>query len=290
MSEDDKYPGDSGRRRFVKGVVGSATLATVGATSAGAINPMTSQTGVGGGATTFVGIERIAGPAPRGMPMIPVRIDEEGDLLGYWPEEEETQEAGRTVTIAEEELGGQLYSSEWFQYCGVETYPGIRPGVDQDNYFRYAEGSPYEWQQNDVEPGDVANVEDFADYESWSNEIGEEENGKPATVTWRSQGASDEQTMPVQVLRIPEGRFQQMKDRSGISEWLDAASPEGDTFIAWLNKCTHFCCVPGFKSLEDSASFGAKNQVYCQCHQSVYDPFSPIERQFTAFPRPEGEE
>jgi Rieske Fe-S protein len=284
---DDKYPDDSGRRRFVKGVVGSATLATVGATSASAINPMTSSSGVGGGATTFVGIENTDGPAPRGMPMIPVRIDDAGDLMGYWPEEKEAQEAGRTVTIAEEGLGGQTYSSEWFQYCGVETYPGVRPGVDQDNYFRYAGGSPYEWQQNDVEAGDKVNVADFADYETWSNDIGEEENGKPATVTWRSQGVSDEQTMPIQVLRIPPERFQRMRDQSEMATWLDAATPEGDTFVAWLNKCTHFCCVPGFKSLEGSASFGAENEVYCQCHQSVYDPFSPAERQYTAFPRPE---
>jgi Rieske Fe-S protein len=283
---DDKYPDESGRRRFVKGVVGSATLATVGATSASAINPMTSSAGVGGGATTFVGIENTAGPAPRGMPMIPVRI-EGGELKGYWPEESETQEAGRTVTVAEESLGGQNYSSEWFQYCGVETYPGVRPGADQDNFFRYGPDPPYGWQQEEVEPGDRVKVEDFADYESWSNDIGEKENGKPATVVWRSQGVPDAETMPAQLLRIPENRFERMKNQSGMGSWLDAASPEGDTFIAWLNKCTHFCCVPGFKSLEGSASFGAENKVYCQCHQSVYDPSSPTEVQYTAFPRPE---
>ena len=283
---DDKYPEESGRRRFVKGVVGSATLATVGATSASAINPMTSATGVGGGATTFVGIENTAGPAPRGMPMIPVRI-ENGELKGYWPEEKETQEAGRTVTVAEEDLGGQTYSSEWFQYCGVETYPGIRPGADQDNVFRYASGPPYEWQQEEVEPGDTVKVSDFADYEDWNNDIGEEQNGKPATVTWRSQDVSDSDTLPVQLLRIPDAVFEKRKAESGMSSWLEAASPDGDTFIAWLNKCTHFCCVPGFKSLEGSGRFGASNKVYCQCHQSVYDPFSPAEVQYTAFPRPE---
>jgi len=288
MSEDDKYPEESGRRRFVKGVVGSAALSSVGATTAGTINPMTSATGAGGGATTFVGIQNVDGPAPRGMPMIPVRVDDNGDLQGYWPEEEERQEGGRTITVAEEELGGQLYSSRWFQYCGVETYPGVRPGADQDNYFRYAEGPPYTWQQEEVSAGDKASVEDFADYETWNNDIGTTANGKPATVTWRSQGASDEQTMPVQVLRIPPDRFQQIKNRlpDSMSSWLDAATPSGDTFIAWLNKCTHFCCVPGFKSLTGSANFGAEDEVYCQCHQSVYDPFSPTEKQFTAFPRP----
>ena len=286
---DDKYPGESGRRRFVKGVVGSAALSTVGATSAGAINPITSSTGIGGGATTFVGIENTDGPAPRGMPMIPVRIDEAGDLKGFFPEASEVDEGGQTVQVARKDMGGQTYSSEWFQYCGVETYPGIQPGSDQDNYFRYASEPPYEWQQNDVEAGDKVNVSEFSDYETWSNDIGEKPNGKPAIVTWRSQDVPDGKTMPVQVLRIPQERFQEMKDQSGMAGWLDAATPDGDTFIAWLNKCTHFCCVPGFKSLSGSASFGAENEVYCQCHQSVYDPFSPAERQYTAFPRPEPE-
>jgi Rieske Fe-S protein len=286
MAEDDKYPGESGRRRFVKGVVGSAALSSVGATTAGAINPMTSATGVGGGATTFVGIQNTDGPAPRGMPMIPVRVDDAGELRGYWPEEEEVQEGGRTVTIAEEELGGQLYSSQWFQYCGVETYPGVRPGADQDNYFRYAEGSPYTWQQEDVSAGDTVNISDFDDYETWGNDIGKSGLGKPATVTWRSQGASDEQTMPVQVLRVPPDDVQRMKNNAsgGMVDWIEAAMEEN--FIAWLNKCTHFCCVPGFKSLSGSANFGAEDRVYCQCHQSVYNPYSPIEKQFTAFPRP----
>jgi nitrite reductase/ring-hydroxylating ferredoxin subunit len=57
-----------------------------------------------------------------------------------------------------------------------------------------------------------------------------------------------------------------------------------DGFIAWLNKCTHFCCSPGFKS-DGGARFDAADEVYCQCHQSVYDPFSPVELSFVAFPR-----
>jgi len=288
MSTDDKYPEESGRRRFVKGVVGSATLSTVGATSAGAINPMTSTSGVGGGFTTFVGIENTDGPAPRGMPMIPVEIDEDDFLKGTWPDVKEVQEGGRTVTIAEQQLGGQTYSSEWFQYCGVETYAGVRPEADQDTYFRYASDPFYEWQSNEAEAGEKVPVSDFADYATWSNDIGERANGKPAVVTWRSQDVPDEQTMVVQILRMPEGRYQEMRDRvsGAMRDWLDAATPEDDTFIAWLNKCTHFCCVPQFKGLAGSANFGAENQVYCQCHQSVYDPYSPTETSFTAFPRP----
>ena len=38
-----------------------------------------------------------------------------------------------------------------------------------------------------------------------------------------------------------------------------------------------------------SANFGAENDVYCQCHQSIYDPFSIVKKSFVALPRPEKE-
>jgi Rieske Fe-S protein len=93
--------------------------------------------------------------------------------------------------------------------------------------------------------------------------------------------------MVVQVLRST--RIQDLRENppEGVdAEFVRAATTE-EGFIAWLNKCTHFCCVPGFKSIAGSASFGAENRVYCQCHQSVYDPFSPVQTSFVALPRPE---
>jgi Rieske Fe-S protein len=69
-------------------------------------------------------------------------------------------------------------------------------------------------------------------------------------------------------------------------QWLRASTTE-EGFVAWLDKCTHFCCVPAFKAYPDSAKFGGENVVYCQCHQSLYDPFSIIRSQFVALPRPE---
>ncbi|HMB50696.1 MAG TPA: ubiquinol-cytochrome c reductase iron-sulfur subunit, partial [Natronoarchaeum rubrum] len=35
-----------------------------------------------------------------------------------------------------------------------------------------------------------------------------------------------------------------------------------------------------------SAGYGAENLSYCNCHQSVYDPFTVIQQQFVALPRP----
>ena len=47
--------------------------------------------------------------------------------------------------------GGITCFSEWFRYYGVQTYPGVGPDADQDNFFRDTASSPCEWQQEEVE-------------------------------------------------------------------------------------------------------------------------------------------
>ena len=278
--EDDKYPESTGRRRFVKGVVGSASLAGVGTAAAAGINSATAPSGAGGGTTQYMAMENTAGPAPRGMPQIPIEIDSEGYLKGVWPEVKTETQQGREIKIAETEMGGVTYSSEWFQYCGVQTYPGVRPDADQDNYFRYIDNSKFDWQNEEVEGGDKIHVDDFDDYETWGNGIGQDGLGKPAQGTWRSQDVPPSGTMPIQVIRSE--RVEQMAQQN---DWLAASTEEG--FIANLNKCTHFCCVPTFKGLAGSATANAQDQIYCQCHQSAYDPFNIVQKSFVALPRPE---
>jgi Rieske Fe-S protein len=281
---DDKYPEESGRRRFVKGVVGSAALAGVGTASAAAINSATEPSGAGGGIIQYFGVENIAGPAPRAMPQIPVEIDDEGYLRGVWPEVQTVTEGGQEIQVAETQIGGVIYSSEWFQYCGVQTYPGVRPDADQDNYFRYSQSPPYEWQQEEVDAGDQVHVDDFSDYATWGNEVGADGLGKPAMATWRSQDVPASGTMPVQIVRST--RIEELVDQG--DQWLQASTEQA--FMANLNKCTHFCCVPAFKANPGSAKFGGENAIYCQCHQSVYDPFSIIRESFVALPRPEADD
>ncbi|MFC4357404.1 ubiquinol-cytochrome c reductase iron-sulfur subunit [Halobium salinum] len=294
---DDKYPAESGRRRFVKGVVGGSALAGVGATGTAAMNSITMSTGQGGGTTRAMAIENTAGPAPRGMPMIPIEIESNGDLRGVFPEWEEITEGGLTSQIArvEDFKGtGKQYSAEWFQYCGVQSYQGLSPDYEGDNLFRADSGTAYDWQSDAVSEGDPLNVSMFDDYGSYDTGIGAGGLGKPATGTWRSQDT--ESTMPIQVIRSPHIEElaqtgsttvlgQTFEATGDIQSWIQAACPQG--FIAWLNKCTHFCCVPGWKQLAGSATFNAENAVYCQCHQSVYQPFSVTETLFTALPRPQ---
>ena len=279
---EDRYPAESGRRRFVKGVVGASALGATGITTAVATDLTTTSSGAGGGTIQYYGIENTDGPAPRALPQIPVEITDSGELKGVWPEVETRTVDNEEIKVAEMQLGGTTYSSEWFQYCGVQTYPGIRPDADQNNFFRSAPQPSYEWQ-SDLSPGDKLTVDMFDDWETWGNDVGTAGIGKPASATWRSQDLSPQETVPVQVLRSTRIKdLAQNADDPAVREWLQASTSQG--FIAWLNKCTHFCCVPGFKA---TASFGAANSVYCPCHQSVYSPFSIVRRQFTSLPRPE---
>jgi nitrite reductase/ring-hydroxylating ferredoxin subunit len=216
------------------------------------------------------------------MPIIPIEIND-GELSGLWPEYDPDQ----GVAIAPDFGGSGIdYSSAWFQYCGIQTAEGIQPQAEQDNKFRNNQGS-FDWQ-GEFDQGTPLSVDMFDDYEEWGNGIGTPGIGKPASATWRSEG--DVQGITVQVIRSVE--VEKMANGEGeygdlpgnIQSFISEATQDG--FIAWLNKCTHFCCVPGFKTQEGSANFGGENAIYCQCHQSVYDPFSPVQKQFVALPRP----
>jgi Rieske Fe-S protein len=278
MSADDKYPEDSGRRRFVKGVVGGSALAGVGALGTVTVNSATASPGAGGGSTQAWAIENTGGPAPRGMPQIPIEIDSEGYIKGVWPEVKTVTQGGRQIQVAEMDMGGSTYSSEWFQYCGVEGYAGIQPSYESENYFRSGSAPPYDWQSQSKEEGDRFHVDDFSDYKEWGNGIGQAGTGKPASGRWRSEDASD--VIPIQLIRSTR-----IEEAAKDDEWLQASTSEG--FIAWLNKCTHFCCVPGYKQSADAGRFGNPNNVYCQCHQSTYDPFNLVQTLFISRPRPD---
>ena len=277
MSKSDKYPAESGRRRFVKGVVGGAALAGVGATGSATVNALTTAGGIGGGATIATTIAHTGGPAPRGLPQIPLRITDDGYIEGIWPETTTVTQDGQEIEVAQEELGGRTYSGEWFQYCGVESQENVDPSFESDNLFRAAPGS-YEWQDETYDAGDRIRADDFDDYDEWGNGLGNDGVGKPAAVTWRSEDADA-------VLNAVVIRSEQIEQAAEEDEWIEASTDRG--FLAYLNVCTHFCCIPGYKQLEEAARYNAEDGSYCVCHQSVYDPFTLEESLFIARPRPD---
>ena len=281
MSEDDKYPPESGRRRFVKGVVGGGALAGVGATGAVSVNTLTTASGAGGGTVKARVVENTGGPAPRGMPQIPIEIDADGFIKGIWPEitTEKTQGVEYEIAKTEDFKGsGVAYSQEWFQYCGLESNNALTPSYESDNYFVATEGPDYAWQQEAKSEGDRFNISDFDDYTQWENGIGKGGLGKPAQAKWRS--ADSENLMPVAIMRSDA-----IKEAAKDDPWLQASTDQG--VMAYLNKCTHFCCVTGYKTLSGSANYDAEDKIYCQCHQSVYDPFSIVSSIYVGRPRPD---
>ncbi|MBP1922356.1 Rieske Fe-S protein [Halorubrum alkaliphilum] len=277
MSMSDKYPAESGRRRFVKGVVGGATLAGVGAMGSATVNSLTTAGGVGGGQTVAMTIEHTGGPAPRGLPQIPVRVDDDGFIQGIWPEVQTIEDEGFEIEVAREELGGRTYAGEWFQYCGIESQENVRPNFESDNIFRANPGT-YDWQDETYDAGDRIHIDDFEDYDSWGNNVGNDGVGKPASATWRSEDADAD-------LNAVVIRSERIEEAAEDDEWLAASTDQG--FMAYLNVCTHFCCIPGYKELEESARYSAEDGAYCVCHQSTYDPFTLEEALFIARPRPE---
>lgn len=282
MSDDigDKYPAASSRRRFVRGVVGSAALAGVGTATSTVVDSLTSRPGIGGGATVYRGAERVGGPAPRGLPQVPVEVDGEGYLKGIWPETRTVEVEGREVVVAEMELAGQTYTSRWYQYCGIQSTPGIEPAADRDNTLHYTRSSNYDWQNEETQGGQPLHISEFQDYETWAEPIGQGGLGKPAQARWRSEDEDARDVIPIQVIRSPL-----VEEMAQDDEWLAASTDQG--FIAYLNKCTHFCCVPGWKTYRDSPQYDAEDLIYCQCHQSRFDPFSIVTQTFFAFPLPE---
>jgi Rieske Fe-S protein len=279
-TNEDKYPVESDRRRFVKGVVGAAAVAGIGSTGAAAINTATPPAGSGGGITQFMGIERTGGPAPRGMPQIPIEIGDDGTISGYWPEVREEEIDGQTITLAEEEIAGITYTADWFQYCGIQTSPAILPAADHNNDFLSSETTQYEWQNEELEAGEPLTLEHFDDYEEWGNEIGSDGIGKPAAATWRSDELDSGDQLNVLVIRSP-----QIEELAEEDEWLAETTDQG--VFAILNVCTHFCCIPGYKVSETAERIGAGDGIFCQCHQSIYDPFEIFQQQFVALPRPD---
>ncbi|ACM57886.1 Rieske 2Fe-2S domain-containing protein [Halorubrum lacusprofundi] len=280
MSQSDKYPAESGRRRFVKGVVGGAALSGVGAMGSATVNTLTTSGGVGGGSTIAMTIEKTGGPAPRGLPQVPVEVTDDGYIRGIWPETQTITQEGQEIQVAQEQLGGKTYTGAWYQYCGVESQENIEPDYEaEDNLFRAAPGK-YDWMDEVYDEGERIHIDDFDDYDEWGNGIGDDGVGKPASVTWRSQNA--ETALNVNVIR--SSRIEEAVENSG-DEWLEASTDQG--FVAYLNVCTHFCCIPDYKVLEESARYDAANGVYCVCHQSVYNPFTLEEALFIARPRPD---
>lgn len=243
-------PGGMSRRSFVKTALGAATVGAVGATGAGLVVPLSTAGGLKIRRFPFLGARKIGGPAPQGIPLIPLTINKEGFIEGV-PE------------LGAFEGSKEPHSLEWYKYCAHEAAPGLRPEFTQDNVMRYfnnpvkvaaaeSQGIPI-WYKNKLDR--KMRADDFA----------EVDQGAPCR--WRSEGQEQNNIITGIVIRVRKDDV-----KGSVPEGFIASTEDDRHFIGFCSFCAHFCCVPGYQESEIPLQKGLFDKIYCTCHDSVYDP------------------
>jgi Rieske Fe-S protein len=237
MADDDST---FSRRAFVKGC---AVAGAAGAGIAGGLSmakPLSIQGATRRVDVNYLAAKKVGGPAPRGIPILPLNFASDGTLEGS------------------PTLGGESVL-DWYKYCGHEDTDGL-----QEDYEPQDEKLVY--------PPDKGGDRWFADYqgEPMKKEHFEEVN-QGAPVRWRSYGKEGNNIISAVVLKVdPESIAFEGVDQALVEE---AGLAEG--FVGFVTFCTHFCCVPGWKHAPEQAKpRNAWDNLFCTCHYSVYDPFT----------------
>lgn len=264
------------RRSFVKACVTTAGVGALAASGLGMAAGLAIPRKPGLPPVRYFGAHRVAGPAPRGIPYIPVAI--EGGTI-----------VGRTSIPNYEAGEPDINILEWYKYCGHSIAPGLVAGTREDeNGLKYFIAEDKIASVNPWYGDRLANpirADEFPD-----NEFG-------AGFIWRSDGQSGPNVLTGAIIRyktkavkhltsgitnpgksLPADRMQLVRDQI-------FATVGDSTFVAISTFCTHFCCIPGYKEAEKLARpRNAWDKVFCTCHNSVYDPREPVAYSF--FPEP----
>lgn len=236
------------RRSFVKGALGAATLGVAGAAGFGMFKQAAIVKPSNIRPVTYLGAKVLSGsPAPRGLPLMPVRINEEG-LVEVIPEDDDTNYL------------------DWYRYCSHENAPGLaNPDFTQDNTIEY-----FLTEEKLVVAGDEA-------IERWwyaekleqpirARDFANRPFGDGAAFRWRSQGQSGNDVITGILLKLDPAEFNLSEEE--LSKYMDMET----NLIAFSSFCTHFCCVPGWKEDPSADKLGFWDMIFCTCHNSRYDP------------------
>ena len=247
------------RRTFVRVCAGAGGAVTLGAAGFGVASGLARPRGAPT-RVRYIGAHKIGGPAPRGVPYIP--IEARGGLVH-----------GRTTL----QVGGREWDTlRWLAFCGHQGAPGLDPSFKDDGTLRYhlPEVLPSwirPWYADRV--GEPVRVDDFPD------------EGFGARFTWRGGLTGVIVKLRGGALREPEepvspGRPLEADERSALAS-LGAAG-----LVAASNLCTHFCCEAGYKEAEELArARDAWDALFCACHAAVFDLHAPVAYEIDA---PEG--
>lgn len=237
------------RRGFVKGCL----LASAAGVAAAGGGGMVAALDLGGGTARridYLGATVQAGPAPQGVPLVPLAADGEGRLRGN----PDPPEVGRAVL-------------DWYRYCGHDASPVLRPEYAGDETLRYSvpkdklpaiEAYAAEGRRADAgwflpHAGAPARVADFRAV------------GFGAPVAWRGE-------VTATVLKVDPASLEVPAALREVVDGFLVPTPDGAALMAYSNFCKHLCCAPGWHETRLAASFEAEDKLYCSCHHSVYDP------------------
>ncbi|MHB8586550.1 MAG: hypothetical protein ACYDDF_12050 [Thermoplasmatota archaeon] len=274
------------RRTFVRGCIaagGAAAAAAAGFAAFRSAVPARATTT--SSAVTYYGLHKVGGPAPRGLPLVPIAI-EDGMFVG---QPEKTGPDGQGVLL-------------WYDYCGAYGSLGLSADYRGDNILRFtappavlaqhASQGIAPWYASRL--GEPMRPEDFAP-------------GAGAPFTWRQSGAQQgPQVLAGVLIRAPRETAWTPADREfappryvppaiplSDADWSVVRSDYlslGDTgrFVAAASACTHFCTRSGWeealfaKSIPDPINGGsAWDCVFCPSHGSIFEPFQLARYSFT---------
>lgn len=258
--EDPFAPKKDGmnRRAFVKTAVTAAAIGAVGSTAAGLVVPLSTAGGLKIKRFPYWGARRVDGPAPQGVPLIPIKANDKGEIEGQ-ADFDATPISG----------AGNDSILEWYRYCGHDESPAFEKGHTNDNVLRYFNnpakvataakdlGAPL-WYAGKL--GQIVTVADFAGMPP----------GTGAPFKWRSEDLEGNDIVTGIIIKIdPAAR----KGEDASDFMASSGGPDAPKdLIAFSSYCAHFCCVPGFKESKEALAADWFENMYCTCHNSVYDP------------------
>ncbi|HVL47531.1 MAG TPA: hypothetical protein VM889_03145 [Candidatus Thermoplasmatota archaeon] len=252
------------RRSFVKIAVGAGAGAVLAGTAAAFTKPALIPRDAGTGNVRYYGAHRIGGPAPRGVPLIPITIGDDGVFRG--------------LPSFEDPDGNAVNALDWYKYCQHQSAAGLDPAFKSDNTLTYfaaedklknAEVLSNMWFRDLL--GQPVNISHFT------------EDYQGAAFLWRSEGQSGTSLLTGAIIRYPKDtiHFPQSDLKSpakAIKEGHDAIKDSimvtrgNSTFVGVSLFCTHFCCAPGWREAEKQAKAkDAWEMLFCTCHLSIYD-------------------
>jgi Rieske Fe-S protein len=238
------------RRSFVKGCI-YASAAGVAAVGAGAmVNPLAMTSKAPFRRVEYIGATLVSGPAPQGIPLMPLQKAANGDL---------------SVNPNPPGVPGGVLN--WYKYCSHEKTTGLQEGfAAKDEAIRFflteeKKASTVEgWYLDKL--GSVVNVRDF------------DAVGRGAGFNWRSQGQTGKNIITGIVIKIdPRQLAFENAPEDIVREQFIVPTDDGNAMIAYSSFCKHFCCVPGWHESPLAKSQGFFDKIFCTCHFSVYDPY-----------------